>query len=390
MFRRAVRIMVESAERCLAQAGVDRRRRRPARAPPGQHPHHRRGLPAASGIPMPTGPPSCSTAPATPSSASIPLALVDAVDTGRLAAGDLVLLVGFGAGMTAASALVRWDGVEPAGRGQVSRVVLVTGGSRGIGLACARAFAAARRPGGGHLPRDRADRCRGRRACCACRATSPTPPRSTPPSPRSRPSSARSRCWSPTPASPTTCSCCAWTTTPSPAWSTPTSPAASGVAKRAVQKMMRARWGRIIFISSVVGSTGSGRPGQLRRVQGRAGRPGPLAGPRVRLPQHHRQRRGARARHHRDDRRARRRRARPPSPPPCPLGRFATPDEVAADRALPGLRRRRATSPAPSSPSTAASAWGHRDRYRRTGLTRARQIRHPAPTPRPTQRRATP
>jgi 3-oxoacyl-[acyl-carrier protein] reductase len=28
------------------------------------------------------------------------------------------------------------------------------------------------------------------------------------------------------------------------------------VAKRAVQKMMRARWGRIIFVSSVVGATG--------------------------------------------------------------------------------------------------------------------------------------
>ena len=32
------------------------------------------------------------------------------------------------------------------------------------------------------------------------------------------------------------------------------------VAKRAVQKMMRARWGRIIFISSVVGATGQAGP----------------------------------------------------------------------------------------------------------------------------------
>ena len=38
------------------------------------------------------------------SSASIPLALVDAIDAGRVHDGDLVLLVGFGAGMTAASA----------------------------------------------------------------------------------------------------------------------------------------------------------------------------------------------------------------------------------------------------------------------------------------------
>ncbi len=44
------------------------------------------------------------------SSASIPLALVDALDEGRVADGDLVLLVGFGAGMTAASAVIRWGG----------------------------------------------------------------------------------------------------------------------------------------------------------------------------------------------------------------------------------------------------------------------------------------
>jgi 3-oxoacyl-[acyl-carrier-protein] synthase III len=44
------------------------------------------------------------------SSASIPLALVDAIDAGRVHDGDLVLLVGFGAGMTAASALIRWGG----------------------------------------------------------------------------------------------------------------------------------------------------------------------------------------------------------------------------------------------------------------------------------------
>lgn len=42
------------------------------------------------------------------SSASIPLALVDAVESGRLSDGDLVLLAGFGAGMTWASAVWRW------------------------------------------------------------------------------------------------------------------------------------------------------------------------------------------------------------------------------------------------------------------------------------------
>jgi 3-oxoacyl-[acyl-carrier-protein] synthase-3 len=42
------------------------------------------------------------------SAASIPLAIVAAVDSGRLKSGDLVLLAGFGAGMTWASAVWRW------------------------------------------------------------------------------------------------------------------------------------------------------------------------------------------------------------------------------------------------------------------------------------------
>jgi 3-oxoacyl-[acyl-carrier-protein] synthase III len=42
------------------------------------------------------------------SAASIPLALAEAADDGRLRDGDLVLMSGFGAGMTWASALLRW------------------------------------------------------------------------------------------------------------------------------------------------------------------------------------------------------------------------------------------------------------------------------------------
>lgn len=42
------------------------------------------------------------------SAASIPLALDDAMRAGRVSSGDLVLLCGFGAGMTWASALIRW------------------------------------------------------------------------------------------------------------------------------------------------------------------------------------------------------------------------------------------------------------------------------------------
>ncbi len=44
------------------------------------------------------------------SAASIPLALADALETGRLQPGALVLLSGFGGGMTWASAVLRWGG----------------------------------------------------------------------------------------------------------------------------------------------------------------------------------------------------------------------------------------------------------------------------------------
>ncbi|MEO3870715.1 beta-ketoacyl-ACP synthase 3 [Nonomuraea sp. B12E4] len=43
-------------------------------------------------------------------SASIPIALTEALDAGRVRRGDLVLLAGFGAGMTWGSALLRWGG----------------------------------------------------------------------------------------------------------------------------------------------------------------------------------------------------------------------------------------------------------------------------------------
>jgi len=42
------------------------------------------------------------------SSASIPTALVDAIEQGRVKPGDLLLLVGFGAGMTSAGAVLEW------------------------------------------------------------------------------------------------------------------------------------------------------------------------------------------------------------------------------------------------------------------------------------------
>jgi 3-oxoacyl-[acyl-carrier-protein] synthase-3 len=46
------------------------------------------------------------------SAASIPLALDEAVRAGRLVSGDIVVVCGFGAGMTWASAVLRWSGAE--------------------------------------------------------------------------------------------------------------------------------------------------------------------------------------------------------------------------------------------------------------------------------------
>ncbi|MBL0387613.1 ketoacyl-ACP synthase III [Tumebacillus sp. ITR2] len=43
------------------------------------------------------------------SAASVPLALIDASEQNRLQPGDLVLMVGFGAGLTVAASLIRWS-----------------------------------------------------------------------------------------------------------------------------------------------------------------------------------------------------------------------------------------------------------------------------------------
>jgi 3-oxoacyl-[acyl-carrier-protein] synthase III len=108
VFRRAVRIMVDSAQKSLDHAGVSIDE--VALVVP--HQANTRiiqaacdrlgvGIDKAAIVLDRTG---------NTSSASIPLALVDALDNGRVKEGDLVLLVGFGAGMTAASAVIRWGG----------------------------------------------------------------------------------------------------------------------------------------------------------------------------------------------------------------------------------------------------------------------------------------
>jgi 3-oxoacyl-[acyl-carrier-protein] synthase-3 len=108
VFRRAVRIMVDSAEKSMRHAGVTADDIKVV----VPHQANIRIIEAACsrlGIPMERAATVLHHTGNT-SSASIPLALASALDAGRIARGDLVLLVGFGAGMTAASAILRWGG----------------------------------------------------------------------------------------------------------------------------------------------------------------------------------------------------------------------------------------------------------------------------------------
>jgi 3-oxoacyl-[acyl-carrier-protein] synthase III len=113
VFRRAVRIMVDSATKSMNHAGItadDISLVIPHQANVRiiQAACDRLGIEAERAVTVldRTG---------NTSSASVPLALADALDTGRVKEGDLLLLVGFGGGMTAASAVLRWGGGAPAG-----------------------------------------------------------------------------------------------------------------------------------------------------------------------------------------------------------------------------------------------------------------------------------
>ncbi len=107
VFRRAVRITVDSASRALERAKLT----------PDDvalfvpHQANLRIIEAAASrldIPM-TRVAVVVDRTGNTSSASVPLALADASDAGRLTSGDHVLMSGFGAGMTWASTVVRWD-----------------------------------------------------------------------------------------------------------------------------------------------------------------------------------------------------------------------------------------------------------------------------------------
>lgn len=107
VFRRAVRLMADSATKALAAAGVT------SDEITLVVPHQaniriisasleRLDIPLekASIVLDRTG---------NTSSASVPLALAEALDQSRVSDGDLILFVGFGAGMSAASAVIRWS-----------------------------------------------------------------------------------------------------------------------------------------------------------------------------------------------------------------------------------------------------------------------------------------
>lgn len=107
VFRRAVRIMVDSATKSMKHAGVTA----DDIALVVPHQANIRIITASCtrlGIGMDRVATVLETTGNT-SAASVPLALADALDNGRAKDGDLVLFVGFGAGMTAASAVVRWS-----------------------------------------------------------------------------------------------------------------------------------------------------------------------------------------------------------------------------------------------------------------------------------------
>ena len=143
--------------------GVDRRRRRLVRPAPGQRSASSKPPASRLGIPPERTLVNIDRYGNT-SAASIPLALAEAADDGRVHDGDLVLISGFGAGMTwGARRRALGPGRERASSGRPTspRVAFVTGASRG------------------HRPRDRrrARRARAIRSRSATAATTTAPRR---------------------------------------------------------------------------------------------------------------------------------------------------------------------------------------------------------------------
>ena len=106
VFRQAVRVMVAASQRVLAEAGLETS----DVAAVVPHQANFRIIESAMkrlDIPLEKAATVLESTGNT-SSASIPLAMDDAVSKGAINDGDVVLLVGFGAGMSVAAALLRW------------------------------------------------------------------------------------------------------------------------------------------------------------------------------------------------------------------------------------------------------------------------------------------
>ena len=106
VFRQAVRVMVAASQRVLADAGLETS----DVAAVVPHQANFRIIESAMkrlDIPLEKAATVLESTGNT-SSASIPLAMDDAVSKGAINDGDVVLLVGFGAGMSVAAALLRW------------------------------------------------------------------------------------------------------------------------------------------------------------------------------------------------------------------------------------------------------------------------------------------
>jgi 3-oxoacyl-[acyl-carrier-protein] synthase-3 len=106
IFRRAVRTTIDSAQLALERAGV-------AAADVDLFVPHQANQRIIDAVAQRLGIPdervvSVIGRTGNTSAASIPLGLVDAADAGRVADGDTVLLAGFGAGMSSASAVITW------------------------------------------------------------------------------------------------------------------------------------------------------------------------------------------------------------------------------------------------------------------------------------------
>lgn len=106
VFRRATRVMVDSSQRALAMAGltvddVDLIVPHQANIRIIKAANERLGIPLEKTaiVIQRTG---------NSSSATVPTALCDAIEAGRVHDGSIVLLVGFGAGMTWGAAVLRW------------------------------------------------------------------------------------------------------------------------------------------------------------------------------------------------------------------------------------------------------------------------------------------